>query len=119
MNHYHSKKREEIVNLFKDGSLLTAKGVCNLVPNIDRATVYRTIKSLVEQGILREVHLNKDYSHYELTHAGDNHQHFMCTNCEKIIPVEVDSKLIAKLLPKDIKTEEFELNIKGRCNDCK
>jgi Fur family ferric uptake transcriptional regulator len=115
---YNSKKREKIAQLFQDGSLLTAKVICNMLPEIDKATIYRALNALVEQGDLREVHLNKEYSHYELTHEGDNHQHFICTNCDKILPIDVDSSVIKKLLPKNVRAQDFELNVKGTCTDC-
>lgn len=119
MNTYHSKKREQIVELFKDGSLLTAKAICSQLPNIDRATIYRTLSTLVKLGTLREVHLYKEYSHYELMHEGDTHQHFICTQCDKILPIEVEKDLVTQLLPDNVEALEFELNVKGTCNDCK
>jgi Fur family ferric uptake transcriptional regulator len=115
---YKSKKREKIMQLLQDGSLLTAKAICIRLPDIDRTTVYRALNALVEQGDLREIHLHKEYSQYELAHNGDTHQHFVCTNCEKILPINVDASVISKLLPKNFKAENFELNVKGTCNDC-
>jgi Fur family transcriptional regulator, ferric uptake regulator len=116
---YNTKQREKILELFIDGSLLTAKAISNTLSDIDRTTVYRTLNTLVKQGTLREVHLHKEYAHYELINEGDNHQHFVCTNCDKVVPIEVDEKVIKKLLPENLESKEFELNIKGTCNDCR
>ena len=115
----NSEKREKILNIFNDGSLLTAHEVCLKLNDIDRATVYRNLNLFVSEGILREVNIKKGTSSYELNIQGDNHQHFVCTNCDKVIPVEVNQYLLNTLIPTDIKVENFELNLKGKCNECK
>jgi len=116
---YNTKQREGILELFKDGSLLTAKAISTTLSNVDRTTVYRTLNALVKQGTLREVHLYKEYSHYELIHQGDNHQHFICNNCDKVLPINVNPKELKSILPKGVEFEEFELSLKGKCIDCK
>lgn len=115
----HSEKREKILEIFRSGDLLTANEVCEKVPEVDRATIYRNLKLFVEQGILREVNINKGISSYEIKVQNDNHQHFICENCEKVIPIDIDPKVIEKVIPEGIEVEDFELNLKGRCGECK
>ncbi len=115
----HSKKRQQIISIFEKGDLLTATEVCSLVPEIDRATIYRNLAMLSAKGILREVNVKKGITSYELNKQGDYHQHFICDDCEKIIPVEVDVEKIKSILPQGIDFEDFELNLKGICPDCK
>lgn len=112
----HSDKREKILHIFKDGSLLTANEICERIPEIDRATIYRNLSLFASEGILREVNVKKGITSYELNQ--DKHQHFICTNCDKIIPVEVDPKVLLKIIPNNFKFEDFELNLKGKCKDC-
>ena len=113
----NSKKRDQILKLFEKGELLTANEVCDKLNTIDRATIYRNINLFVELGILREVNVKKGISSYELN--TDHHQHFICTDCEKIIPVEVDDRVIKEFLPVGVEVSDFELNLKGKCTDCK
>jgi Fe2+ or Zn2+ uptake regulation protein len=119
MNLKHSQKREQILQLLKDGSLLTATEICEKLPHIDRATIYRNLDLFTRQGFLRKVNVKEGVASYEITHEGDNHQHFICSNCEKIIPIDIDKHMIEKLAPKGVKLENFELNVKGKCEDCK
>lgn len=112
----NSKKRNKILDLFSNGHLLTANEVEKFLPDIDRATVYRNLSKFVEEGVLREVNVKKGISSYELN--TDHHQHFICSNCDKIVPVEVDETLFKKILPEGVQLEDFELNLKGKCNDC-
>jgi len=116
---HNSKKREKILKLFSNGHLLTANQVVEKINDVDRATIYRNLSMFVELGILREVNVKKGVSSYELNKQGDHHQHFICNNCEKIVPINVDESLFKNFIPKGVKLEDFELNLKGKCEDCK
>lgn len=114
----NSQKREKILEIFKNGDLLTANEVTQKLPDIDRATIYRNIALFVEQGILREVNVKKGVSSYEINLEHDYHQHFICQNCEKVIPVDIDAEQLKKLLPLNLDIKDFELNLKGKCGEC-
>lgn len=115
----NSKKRDQILNVFANGDLLTANEVCEKLEKIDRATVYRNLSLFVKEGILREVHVRKGIASYELKHPGDTHQHLVCQNCEKVVPIDVKDEDIKKVLPKGVEFSEFELNLRGKCKECK
>lgn len=115
----NSKKRNKIISFFSKGDLLTAAEVSRRLKDVDRATVYRNLALLTSEGILREVNLKKGISSYEINKEGDHHQHFICDNCEKVIPVDVDINVISKIVPAGVELDDFELNLKGKCTDCK
>lgn len=115
----NSKKRNEILEIFNKGELLTANEICDRLPDVDRATIYRNIHLFLEQGLIREVNLKKGIASYELNVKGDHHQHFICLDCEKVIPVEIDESLIKTILPQGVSVEDYEINLKGKCNKCK
>lgn len=115
----NSKKRNQILEVFKSGHLLTANEVYEKVNFLDRSTVYRNLSLLTKEGILREVHIKKGISSYELSKEGDFHQHFMCDKCERISPIDIDPSKLKNILPQEVEFEEFELNLKGTCKSCK
>lgn len=119
MRNKNSKKRDQILEVFAKGDLLTANEVCEKLAKVDRATVYRNLTFFVEQGILREVHVRKGISSYELNHQGDTHQHLVCEDCEKVVPIDIKFEDLKKVLPKGVEFREFELNLKGKCEECK
>jgi Fur family ferric uptake transcriptional regulator len=89
--------------------------------SVSRATVYRTLPVLVESGLLRELDLGKDFKYYDPNYATHpNHNHLICTDCEKIIEFEdycldVRESVVSKNLgfsPKRVK-----LRIEGSCNE--
>ena len=54
--------------------------LASLRSNIDTVTVYRTIESLLEKGMVRRVDFGEDSAYYELDSGEDIH-HVSCTMC--------------------------------------
>lgn len=65
---------EQLLLLMRQSNLRVAK-----------ATVYRTLKLLVECGIVKEVHFSNKQVHYEHTYGQDPHDHLVCRRCGRII----------------------------------
>ena len=67
---------------------LSAQCVIELLPgDADQATVYRTLKSLKEKGVIKQIDLRHNHAHYELADITDHH-HLICMSCGKIENVE-------------------------------
>jgi Fe2+ or Zn2+ uptake regulation protein len=49
----------------------------------DQATVYRTVKSLKQKGIIRQIDLRQNHAHYEFADMAEHH-HLVCAECGKI-----------------------------------
>jgi len=62
---------------------------------VGKATVYRTLKLLVECGIVKEVHFSNKQVHYEHTYGQDPHDHLVCRRCGRII--EFDAVDVVRL----------------------
>jgi len=62
---------------------------------VGKATVYRTLKLLVDCGIVREVHFSNKQVHYEHTYGQDPHDHMVCHRCGRII--EFDAAEVVRL----------------------
>lgn len=62
---------------------------------VGKATVYRTLKLLVECGIVKEVHFSNKQVHYEHTYGQDPHDHMVCRRCGRII--EFDAADVVRL----------------------
>ena len=57
-------------------------------PSISKTTVYRTLRQLVESGIIRQVSLPDDLERYDCRQ--DQHYHFKCKKCGGIIDVDIE-----------------------------
>jgi Fur family transcriptional regulator, ferric uptake regulator len=87
------------------------------VPGMGIATVYRNIKSLVDNGLLTTVHLPGENPRYESAHH-HHHHHFHCTRCQKVYDVHDCPGDLKQLAPKGFAVESHELTLYGACDAC-
>jgi Fur family ferric uptake transcriptional regulator len=89
-------------------------------PPPDLATVYRTVTTLVEQGVLHALTVEGGVSTYGL--AERPHHHAVCTRCGTII--EVPAQRLSTALEHAIEGSSFTLSeqagltLHGLCPDC-
>lgn len=88
---------------------------------VGKATVYRTLKLLVECGIVKEVHFSNKQIHYEHTYGQDPHDHMVCRRCGRII--EFDASDVERLRALIAAEHRFHalshrFQIMGLCETC-
>jgi Fur family ferric uptake transcriptional regulator len=91
---------------------------------IDRVTVYRTLQSFMEKGIIHTIPSVDNSIRYALCkddctegHHHDNHVHFLCSECSKTICL--DSVVIPEVkLPRGFKPLERQMIVTGICIEC-
>ena len=88
------------------------------VPSMGIATVYRTIKTLLDEGEIKGVDVPGEAPRYEIAHLG-HHHHFHCRACDKVFEVEGCPADIQKLAPNGFVMEGHEVMLFGRCVTCK
>ena len=118
--------RLNILELFleQDGALSHADIEKNTGESFDRVTVYRTLQTFVEKGIIHLIPTTDNSIKYALCkndcvpgHHHDNHVHFICDECNKTICLDgVDVPLVK--LPKGFKPQHSEMVVTGVCGDC-
>src|SRR6478672_4707167 len=83
--------RRKILELFlaRNGALAHADIEKNTAAAFDRVTVYRTLQTFVEKGIIHEIPTTDNSVLYALCkhnceqgHHHDNHVHFICNKCD-------------------------------------
>lgn len=102
----------------------TAQEITDTVklPHVDLVTVYRTLRSFVDEGLVRSVAVQRGKESFELA-GEDDHHHIICTMCNRIEDFhgcEAESLSRAALkkskLFHRITTHSFELY--GVCKKC-
>lgn len=53
---------------------------------VDQATIYRNMESLVEKRLIQLVNFQHDHNHYEIVND-NHHHHLICENCAKVVDV--------------------------------
>lgn len=89
----------------------------------DRVTVYRTLQTFVEKGIIHTIPTADNSILYALCkdctegHHHDDHVHFVCTNCGTTICL--DDVISPKIdLPEGYEAKTVQVVIYGVCKDC-
>jgi Fur family transcriptional regulator, ferric uptake regulator len=117
--------RKKILSLFLNTGDALAHGDIEkkAEEKFDRVTVYRTLQTFVEKGIIHTIPTADNSIRYALCkeceegHHHDEHVHFVCTNCGKTICL--DDVVSPKIeLPDGYIAQEVQVVINGVCKDC-
>lgn len=95
--------------------------VRTVVSGIGAATVYRTLRALVDAGMARELRLNSEtVVRYDAN--VDRHDHLVCDTCSSVVDVtpQVPIRTPASLAgTSGFEITGHELRLVGRCADCR
>lgn len=119
--------RKKILELFigSKGALAHADIERKAGHKFDRVTVYRTLQTFVDKGIIHSIPTPDNSVRYALCkedcaqgHHHDNHVHFICNHCEKTICLDEISVPEIKL-PKEFAPSFSHMVVTGTCRECK
>ncbi|MFX0052939.1 MAG: Fur family transcriptional regulator [Candidatus Hermodarchaeota archaeon] len=120
----YTNQRVAILNFLKDNlKHPTVEEIFEVVnqklPRITKATVYKNLKVLVENGLIKEVNV-KGVSRFEAKLKP--HHHIICKSCGKIIDFESEELITFALKmiesQKDFVITTTETNFYGFCKTC-
>lgn len=119
--------RKKILELFvnNNGALEHADIERKTGEKFDRVTVYRTLQSFLEKGIIHTIPTSDNSVRYALCkddctqgHHHDNHVHFVCNICNTTICLE--HVLIPKVnLPIGFQPTDYQMVVSGICKECR
>lgn len=81
------------------------------------ATVYRTIKGLLEEGAVQAVELPGEPPRYEPA-GKHHHHHFRCRTCNKVYEIEGCPKDLKRMAPRGFRVESHDFTLYGVCAAC-
>jgi Fur family ferric uptake transcriptional regulator len=91
----------------------------------DRITIYRTLKTFAEKGLIHIIDDGSGFHKYALCadncdegNHHDLHVHFTCISCKETFCLP-NTKIPDVTLPADFSSTEMNLVIKGICSACK
>jgi Fur family ferric uptake transcriptional regulator len=92
----------------------------------DRVTIYRTLQTFLEKGIIHNIPTTDNAVRYALCndacissgHHHDNHVHFLCDDCGKTLCLD-EVMIPAVKLPTGYAMKEINMVVSGTCKTCK
>ena len=118
--------RRKILDLFRQssGALAHADIETKTGEHFDRVTIYRTLQTFVEKGIIHTIPTIDNSVLYALCkdqctqgHHHDNHVHFICDDCGTAYCLENISTPEVKL-PPGFKQTQTDVLVSGICDKC-
>ncbi len=96
----------------------------NAFTKVDRTTLYRTLKTFEEKGVVHQIEDGTGISKYALCEPGCNcsieqdlHLHFHCSNCGETVCL-TEHKIPQINLPEGYLAEDVNLVVTGLCEKC-
>tara|TARA_R110000744_G_scaffold221171_2_gene340139 strand:+ start:3989 stop:4405 length:417 start_codon:yes stop_codon:yes gene_type:complete len=110
--------------LAEKDSAVALTDIENAFEKAERTTLYRTLKTFEEKGIVHQIDDGTNISKFALCEPGCNceidqdlHLHFHCTHCDKTVCL-TEHKIPHINLPSRYIAEDVNLVIKGICDTC-
>lgn len=119
--------RLEVLEIFnRHANAIDLSILENELTEFDRITLYRTIKTFIDSGIIHEIVMPGDVKKLALCKAdcaGHDHQHahqhlhFKCDNCQEVFCLELAEFPVVRY-PK-FKIQQLEIQGSGICSNCR
>ncbi|MGN1125424.1 MAG: Fur family transcriptional regulator [Candidatus Gastranaerophilaceae bacterium] len=121
----YSVQKEIVLKTLKENVVHpTAEYLCTKIkeefPNVGTATVYRNLKKMSENGLIKRIDGLEPATHYD--HNTHEHFHFMCDKCKRIY--DVPSSIAPNIPQKATEATgfvitDYDVILHGICEHCK
>lgn len=112
-------QRERVLEAVRSLGHATPEEIFDAVPEVDLATVYRTLEVLEEIGMVRHTHLGHGAPAYRP--AEDDHVHVVCHDCGSVIDApaaladDIEHRLRSE---RGFVLDRAHFTVFGRCQQC-
>lgn len=119
--------RQEVLDVFlRNENAITVSQIEESIGTHDRITLYRTIKTFIEKGLIHEIVMpgdikklalcqDCDHSHEHQHSHQHEHVHFHCEKCNEVICV---SNELPAIVLKGYQIDSIEIQAHGVCPKC-
>ena len=121
-----TNSRKKILELFLSsaGALAHSDIEKKTGEKFDRVTIYRTLNTFLEKGIIHNIPTPDNSVLYALCidncsegHHHDNHVHFVCSSCGNTTCLP-EITIPSVQLPRGFLPEEYQMVVTGLCKSC-
>ena len=109
--------------MIKYGSAMSYSSIQNEMNPIDRVTLYRTLETLKEKGVIHKAFQDNNETYYAICYNScdaekhhDEHLHFKCVKCNSITCEDIN-EAIEISIPNFV-INKVSVNVEGLCLKC-
>jgi Fur family ferric uptake transcriptional regulator len=110
--------------ILKQSTAISLSDLENEFQHSDKTTLYRTVKTFEENGLIHDIKDGNEATRYALCEEDctvgvhyDRHIHFYCTNCKELTCLPKEN-LPEITLPKGFQLQEISFVARGICDNC-
>ena len=116
--------RVKVLEVFeRNTNAVSMKTIENTLGEFDRTTLFRTLNTFIDKGLIHEVQLPNEGKMLALCSTSCNvdgheheHIHFKCNSCKEVFCREAETKPNIKI--KGFLIQKTEVNATGICENC-
>ncbi len=86
------------------------------IPSLSKATIYNTLHTFIEAGLVREIDIDIDAQHYDI--MLEDHGHFKCQSCGKIFNFDINFDQLAVEGLQSFRINKKDVYFSGLCPGC-
>lgn len=122
-----TQARQEVLDILlrSEGKALSSAEIEQQLEEADRITLYRTLRTFEQKGIIHLAVDGSNLTRYAICHAEcdehdhrDDHAHFHCTACGTTFCLDSEVK-ISYSTPKGFQVDDQHLVLNGLCPECR
>lgn len=87
------------------------------IPKLNRSTIYRTIKTLIDEGRVKVIEFPGKRLCYEMCRA-EHHHYFLCDRCRKSYQIDRCPQGLLEMVPKGFVLLGHSIVLSGLCLPC-
>lgn len=87
------------------------------IPSINLSTIYRNLKTLIQEKKITAIELPGDKTCYEAIHKEHRH-YFLCNGCRKIFAIAGCPTGLQEIIPKGFQLIGHSITLNGLCLEC-
>ncbi|MGN6256223.1 MAG: Fur family transcriptional regulator [Solirubrobacterales bacterium] len=114
--------RQKVIELLGGESCaLTALEIDRRLPNVGRASVYRTLEQLEQLELVHRVDVGGEVVAFERNDPGGHHHHMVCIRCGRLVPFsdpQLERAIEALGERADFEVTAHDVLLRGICPRC-
>ena len=116
------KRLQLLSNMQRNQRAMSHAEIQESLPGVDRVTLYRTLETFINQGIIHQAFRENNQMHYalcgETCNVGQHqhsHMHFKCESCETVTCKDLINRFDIDFAGE---IHDISIQVKGICESC-